>query len=153
MGRLGRVAANSKPPHDGEEQAKTAGRGKDGGQSCCSDCSRGEPAGWAGDFKDFGVAVLSIWMGALLIDRLNAIIESGQTKYGYLETTAETPEYTGHIVWALYNDPGFMALSGQTVIGAEMGAKYGILDEGRQPPSYRDTHNIEPRVQYPNVIR
>jgi NAD(P)-dependent dehydrogenase (short-subunit alcohol dehydrogenase family) len=110
-------------------------------------------ADMAVDFKDFGVAVLSIWMGALLTDRLKAIIESDRAKYGYLETTAETPEYTGHVVWALYNDPGLMSLSGQTVIGAEMGAKYEILDEGRQPPSYRDTHQIEPRVQYPNIIR
>jgi hypothetical protein len=32
--------------------------------------------------------------------------------------------------------------------------KYGITDEGgRQPPSFRDTHQVEPRVQYPNIIR
>lgn len=111
-------------------------------------------ADMAVDFADFNVAVLSIWMGALLTDRLKAIIESDRDKYGYLEATAETPEYTGHVIWALYNDPELMALSGQTLIGAEMGAKYGILDEGgRQPPSYRDTHKIEPRVQYPNIIR
>jgi hypothetical protein len=40
------------------------------------------------------------------------------------------------------------------VIGAEMAVKYGFTDvEGRQPPSYRDTHKIAPRVQYPNVVR
>ncbi|CAN7599670.1 hypothetical protein LJR225_004516 [Phenylobacterium sp. LjRoot225] len=26
-------------------------------------------------------------------------------------------------------------------------------DGGRQPPSYRDTHGVAPRVQYPNMIR
>lgn len=45
-------------------------------------------------------------------------------------------------------------MSGQTVIGAEMTVKYGIRDLGdRQPPSYRETHNVEPLVQYPNIIR
>jgi len=32
--------------------------------------------------------------------------------------------------------------------------KYGITDKGgEQPQSYRDTHHVEPRVQYPYVIR
>lgn len=52
------------------------------------------------------------------------------------------------------NDPELMALSGQTVIGAEMAHKYGIRDAGgRQPPSYRQTHQVEPRMQYPKIIR
>jgi NAD(P)-dependent dehydrogenase (short-subunit alcohol dehydrogenase family) len=111
-------------------------------------------ADMAVDFKDFGVAAVSIWMGAVLTDRLRAIIESDRATYGHLEATSETPEFTGHVIWALYNDPNLMELSGQTVIGAEMAVKYGIKDEGgRQPPSYRDTHKVEPRVQYPNVIR
>ena len=38
--------------------------------------------------------------------------------------------------------------------GAEMALKYGIKDSnGRQPRSYRETHQVEPRVQYPNIIR
>jgi hypothetical protein len=46
-----------------------------------------------------------------------------------------------------------MDMSGQTVIGAEMGEKYGVLDEGGlRPPSCRATHG-EPRVQYPHVTR
>ena len=56
--------------------------------------------------------------------------------------------------WALYNDPELMKMSGETVIGAEIAKKYGILDAGgRQPPSYRDTHQVAPRVQYPVIIR
>jgi hypothetical protein len=93
-------------------------------------------------------------MGAVLTDRLKAIIAADRATYGHLEQTSETPEFTGHVIWALYNDPKLMELSGQTVIGAEMAVKYGIKDEGgRQPPSYRDTHKVEPRVQYPNIIR
>ena len=111
-------------------------------------------ADMAVDFKDQNVAVLSIWMGALLTDRLKMVIASDREKYGALETVAETPELTGHVIWALYNDFSLMQMSGQTVIGAEMAVKYRITDEGgRQPPSYRDTHKIEPRLQYPNIIR
>jgi NAD(P)-dependent dehydrogenase (short-subunit alcohol dehydrogenase family) len=111
-------------------------------------------ADMAVDFRPFGVGAISIWMGALLTERLKQMIEAQPTKYGKLADTAETPEFTGHIIWALYNDPALMELSGQTVIGAEMAVKYGIKDAGgRQPPSYRVTHRVEPRVQYPNIIR
>jgi NAD(P)-dependent dehydrogenase (short-subunit alcohol dehydrogenase family) len=111
-------------------------------------------ADMAVDFKPFGVAALSIWMGPLLAERLKALIASHPEKFAKLADTAETPEFTGHIIWALYNDPALMELTGQTVIGAEMAVKYGIKDAGgRQPPSYRVTHSVEPRVQYPNIIR
>jgi NAD(P)-dependent dehydrogenase (short-subunit alcohol dehydrogenase family) len=111
-------------------------------------------ADMAVDFKDYNVAALSIWMGALLTERLKKVIASDRPKFGYLEGTTETPEFTGHVIWGLYNDPELMAMSGQTVIGAEMAVKYGIQDkDGRQPSSYRDTYHLEPRVQYPKVIR
>jgi NAD(P)-dependent dehydrogenase (short-subunit alcohol dehydrogenase family) len=111
-------------------------------------------ADMAVDLKESNVAVVSIWMGALLTERLKMIIASDRGKYGYLEQVAETPEFTGHILWALYNDPKLMEMSGQTLIGAEMALKYGIADkDGKQPRSYRDTHHVEPRVQYPYVIR
>jgi NAD(P)-dependent dehydrogenase (short-subunit alcohol dehydrogenase family) len=111
-------------------------------------------ADMAVDFKPFDIASLSIWMGPLLTERLKLMIENNPAKYGRLADTAETPELTGHIIWALYHDPELMQLSGQTVIGAEMAVKYGIKDaNGRQPPSYRVTHGVEPRVQYPNIIR
>ena len=111
-------------------------------------------ADMAVDFAGTGVSVVSVWMGALLTDRLRQVIASDEAKYGYLWDRVESPEFTGHVVWALANDPEIGALSGETVIGAEMAVKYGFTDvEGRLPPSYRDTHQIAPRKQYPNVIR
>lgn len=111
-------------------------------------------ADMAVDLKDFGVAAVSVWMGTLLTDRLKMVIASDPVKYAHLERGAETPEFTGHVIWALFNDPELLEISGQTVIGAEMAARYGIQDSGgRQPTSYRDTHKVEPRVQYPLVIR
>jgi NAD(P)-dependent dehydrogenase (short-subunit alcohol dehydrogenase family) len=111
-------------------------------------------ADMAVDFRDYNVAALSIWMGTLLTDRLKRVIASDPGKFGQLESAAETPEFTGHVIWALYNDPRLMEMSGQTVIGAEMALKYGIKDEGgHQPRSYRQTHHVEPRIQYPNIVR
>jgi NAD(P)-dependent dehydrogenase (short-subunit alcohol dehydrogenase family) len=111
-------------------------------------------ADMAVDFAGTGVSALSIWMGALLTDRLRQVIASDPAKYDYLWERVESPEFTGHVIWALFNDPQLFQMSGQTVIGAEMAMKYGVTDlDGRQPPSYRETHKITPRVQYPNVIR
>lgn len=108
------------------------------------------------DFRDAktNVTALSIWMGALATDRLLHMIEAEPEKFAYLRDQIETPEFTGHVIWALHNDPNLAELNGQTVIGAEMAVKYGITDEGgRQPPSYRDMHNVAPNKYYPLVIR
>ena len=106
------------------------------------------------DFKEFGIAVVSIWMGSLLTDRVRAIIASNPVKFGRILDTAETPELTGHVIWALYNDPELMDVTGQTLIGAELAVKYGIKDEGdRQPPSYRELFDVHPHRQYPHVMR
>ncbi len=109
-------------------------------------------ADMAVDFKDYNVAALSIWMGALLSERMKALIASYPGKFSHLKF--ETTEFTGHIIWALYNDPKIMDISGQTVIGAELAVQYGIKDaNGEQPPSSRDTFEVAPRVQYPRIIR
>ena len=111
-------------------------------------------ADMAVDFAGTGVAAVSVWMGALATERLLAMIESDPAKYGYLADALETPEFTGHVIWALSCDPALAELSGQTVIGAEMGVRYGLTDRGgRIPSSARDTHKVAPREQYPLVIR
>lgn len=111
-------------------------------------------ADMAVDLRDFNVATTSIWMGALQTERLKMVIASDPAKYGYLETVTETPEFTGHVIWAHYNDPNLMATSGETLIGAELAIRHGIKDVGgRQPTSYRDTHQVEPRIQFPNIVR
>lgn len=111
-------------------------------------------ADMAVDFADTGVASVSIWMGSLLTDRVRVIIAAKPDKFGHILDTAETPELTGHVIWALYNDPDLMELSGQTLIGAELAVKYGIVDEDdRQPPSYRDMFGVHPQRQHPHVMR
>ena len=108
----------------------------------------------AEDLRPFDVAALSIWMGGLKTDRLQMVIDSDPAKFAHLEGTLETPEFTGHIIWALYNDAELMQMSGQTVMGAEIAHKYGIKDAGgKQPPSYFEMHQIRPIPQYEKVVR
>ncbi|BDX35246.1 short-chain dehydrogenase [Mycobacterium antarcticum] len=111
-------------------------------------------ADMAFDLKEFGIAAVSIWMGALLTDRVRKIIAAKPEKFGHILQSAETPELTGHVIWALYNDADLMDVSGQTLIGAELAVKYGIADEdGRQPPSYRDLYDVHPQPQCAYVMR
>ena len=102
-------------------------------------------ADMAVDFRPFNVAVVSLWMGAVLTQRVNQIMEAGGPAYAFLADIGETPEFTGHVIAALARDPAVMQLSGQTLIGAEVARNYGITDrDGRQPPSFRDLKNVAP---------
>ena len=111
-------------------------------------------ADMAVDFRKSGVACVSIWMGAVGTERLRAMMDENPEYEKAVSQILETPEFTGHVIWGLFEDPNRMELSGETVIGAEMAVRYGIRDEGgRQPPSFRDLHGVEPMKQYPVVFR
>ena len=106
------------------------------------------------DLRDTGVTALSIWMGALRTGRLLQLIASDPAKYAYLEKMVETPEFTGHVIWALSQDPALADHAGQTLIGAELAEHYGLRDVGdRQPPSYRQSYGVAPLPQYDRIIR
>ncbi|WCT74433.1 SDR family NAD(P)-dependent oxidoreductase [Sphingomonas naphthae] len=106
------------------------------------------------EFRDFGITALSVWMGALLTERLKMVIESDPVKFDYVAKMAETPEFTGRVLGALYADPALHDRNGQTLIIADVAREYGLTDEdGRQPVSYRETHKVAPLVQYPAIIR
>lgn len=100
------------------------------------------------DFADAGsaVAAVSIWMGSLATERLLGMIEAMPDQYGFLRDTLESPDYTGHIAWALYNDPELATFNGKTLIGAEIGKHYGIKDgaDDRYPPSGREHTGANP---------
>jgi NAD(P)-dependent dehydrogenase (short-subunit alcohol dehydrogenase family) len=111
-------------------------------------------ADMAVDFKEFGIAAVSIWMGILLTERFKNIVALAPEKFEQMLNNAETPELTGHLIWALFNDPGRMDKSGQTLIGAELAAEYGITDDGgKVPASYRDLHGIHPLRQFDRILR
>lgn len=105
------------------------------------------------DLAGTGVIALSIWMGGLLTERVTAMIVAEPEKYGYLTDILETPEFTGHVLWAIANDAGRERFQGQTIIGAELARSYGLTDAGgRQPPSCREG-GIAPVTYADRVIR
>ncbi|WP_245400851.1 SDR family NAD(P)-dependent oxidoreductase [Nocardia albiluteola] len=90
------------------------------------------------DFRPFGVAVVSIWMGLLKTERTLAAFAANPGAYEGLAATAESPEFTGRVIDALARDPEMMQRSGRVLIGAEIGAELGVRDiDDRQPPSHR----------------
>lgn len=108
------------------------------------------------DFADAGanVAAVSVWMGSLATERLLGMIEAMPDRFAGLEETLEAPDYTGHVAWALYNDPDTMRFNGKTVIGAEIGKEFGITDRaGKFPPSVRDSTGASPPEFFPYKVK
>jgi NAD(P)-dependent dehydrogenase (short-subunit alcohol dehydrogenase family) len=109
-------------------------------------------ADMAVDFRDTGVATVSIWMGILLTEKLREAFAGHPEALAKTAEHAETPEFTGYLIDALYGDADLAGLSGQTLIGAELAQRYGITDEGgRRPPSHR--HLGAPRAPSTVVVR
>jgi NAD(P)-dependent dehydrogenase (short-subunit alcohol dehydrogenase family) len=92
----------------------------------------------AHDFRPFGVAAVSIWPGLVKTELTKSLLATEPDKYGAAARMAESPEFLGHVIAALYRDPERLMLSGSVQVVAELAKRYGITDqEGRQPPSYR----------------
>lgn len=90
------------------------------------------------DFRPHDVAVVSLWMGMLLTERLQAAVAANPDAMGRMLAIAETPEFTGLIIDALATDPEYMTKSGQIFYSAELGIEYGVADtNGKQPASPR----------------
>lgn len=96
-------------------------------------------ADMAVDFAGTGVSTVSIWMGILLTERLQQAFGDNAAALADFAEHAETPEFTGRLIDALFRDPELATLSGHTVIAAELAERYGLTDAaGRRPPSHRD---------------
>jgi NAD(P)-dependent dehydrogenase (short-subunit alcohol dehydrogenase family) len=110
-------------------------------------------ADMAVDLREHDVAAISIWMGPLKTERSANSTRERPEQYEEIMKNAETPEFTGRIIGALFESPERMALSGQTLIGAEIAARFGIKDAaGKEPPSYRARLGA-PRIPHPAIIR
>lgn len=91
----------------------------------------------AHDLKPYNVAAVSIWMGILKTERTKAAAEAAPELYAALLENAETPEFTGLLIDALYHAPDRMSNTGRTLVGAELAETLNIQDtDGRQPPSH-----------------
>jgi len=98
-------------------------------------------ADMAVDLAPHGITALSLWPGFVLTDAVRAMPQ--EMLPADLRAALpfwETPEFTGLVIDALYRDPNLKALSGQALIGAELGERYGVKDtDAKQPISYRAT--------------
>ncbi|GAB3103764.1 SDR family NAD(P)-dependent oxidoreductase [Aestuariicella hydrocarbonica] len=93
----------------------------------------------AHDLRPFNVASVSLWMGMLKTERTDQVMQQEPEKYAGFHELAESPEFTGRVISALYRDPQLMDKSGQTFVGAELGQSLGVEDiDGKQPVSHRD---------------
>lgn len=110
-------------------------------------------ADMAVDLRETGVSAVSIWMGPLKTHRTDVAAAAHPEQYAEFMKVPESPEFTGRIIRAIHDDPERESLSGQTLIGAEIATRYGILDDGDvQPPSYREMLG-EPRIPHPAIVR
>lgn len=101
------------------------------------------------DFADAGVdvAAVSIWMGALTSERLLEMMAAEPEKFKHLEGQLESTGLTGHLAWALFNDPKRQDYNGKTLVGADLAKSYGITDiGGKFAPSFSEGTGIVPAV-------
>jgi hypothetical protein len=65
------------------------------------------------------------------------------------KTKRESPQFTGRVIAALYESGELLNLSGQALIGAELGERFGVLDvDGSKPVSYRETLGSPPDLHH-----
>jgi NAD(P)-dependent dehydrogenase (short-subunit alcohol dehydrogenase family) len=104
------------------------------------------------DFGGTGVTAVSLWMGPLRTERSERTLADHPEQYEAFMAGAETPEYNGRIIAAIYADPKRDELNGQTLISAEIADRYGLTEAGgRKPPSYREMLG-EPRIPHPAIV-
>lgn len=94
----------------------------------------------AHDFRPYGVAAVSLWMGMLRTERTEKLFEGAaeSEQYRSFVASAESAEFPGRVIDALSRDAGLMERSGKVLIAAELAEELGIRDtDGGQPPSHR----------------
>ena len=103
------------------------------------------------DLRGTGVIAVSIWMGPLVTERSLIARQTNPEQYESLIKAAENPEFTAHVIDAIASAPNRDALSGQTLIGAEIARELGVTDRGIERPSYRDMLG-SPRPKNPAAV-
>ena len=105
-------------------------------------------ADMAKELRSHNVAAVSVWMGFLDTERARAYISS-LPEDKKPKTKRESPQFTGRVIAALYESDELLDLSGQALIGAELGERFGILDvDGSKPVSYRETLGYPPDLHH-----
>src|SRR5438445_7668801 len=95
----------------------------------------------AEDFRPYGVAVISLWMGLLRTERTAPLFaNAASSRYADLMATSESAEFPGRVIAALAAAPDRMDYTGRVHVNAELAQTLGVTDiDGAQPASHRAT--------------
>ncbi|MFT4394286.1 SDR family NAD(P)-dependent oxidoreductase [Gordonia lacunae] len=92
-------------------------------------------ADMAVELRGTGVSSISLWLGLI---RTELLLSLGVDEFaGFSLARAEDPEFVGRVIARLSADPGLPELSGHTLVTAELGRAYGIVNNDGTPP---DSH-------------
>jgi len=94
------------------------------------------------ELREHGVAVIGVWPGLVLTERILAFAEEtedGRLELGGLDLAiGESTRFSGRAVTALYTDPDRMARTGRSFFAARLAREYGFAeDDGHVPPEVR----------------
>lgn len=82
----------------------------------------------AHELKEHGVAVVSIWPGAVKTEVVQRNLDTGKAKNPEAFADMESTEMTGRGIAALAADPDVMRWSGKVALTPELGEEYGFTD-------------------------
>lgn len=106
-------------------------------------------ADMAVDFEPHQVAVVALWLGMQATQRSELASGGHPEHYQRFLETAETPQFNGRVIHALWRDAERQQRSGKTLISAELALEYGVCElDGRQPMTWREQLG-EPRLWHP----
>jgi dehydrogenase/reductase SDR family member 1 len=84
----------------------------------------------AEELKSFGVTALSLYPGLVRTEAVVAAAASG----AFDLTNAESPEFIGKVIAALYGDSALMRRTGRALVAAAVATEFGVTDiDGRSP--------------------
>ncbi|SFU14154.1 SDR family NAD(P)-dependent oxidoreductase [Pseudomonas marincola] len=102
-------------------------------------------ADMAVELEPTSVSAVSLWLGLQKTQRSALVSGADSVDYSEFLERAETPEFTGKLIYALLADPALKQRSGKTLIGAELALEYGLRDlDGHQPRSLREQLGAPP---------
>lgn len=80
------------------------------------------------ELKDKGVAVVSLWPGAVRTEVVMQNLKNGTVQNPEVFTDLESPEMSGRGIAALASDPDVMRWTGKVALTPELGVEYGFTD-------------------------
>jgi dehydrogenase/reductase SDR family protein 1 len=84
------------------------------------------------ELKPFDVPVISLYPGLVRTEAVLAAAKSG----AFDLSTSESPEFSGRVINALFNDPNLISRTGQVLVAAAVAKEFGVLDtDGSSPPA------------------